>query len=109
MFDDAKGVEIVIETATMSAHQFIEFVFAGMAEWRMANVMNERESFHKRRVQSESIRNSTGDLRNFDGVGQAIAKMIGETHGKNLGFGFQAAKGPRVNNTIAVANIVITV
>ena len=71
--------------------------------------MNKRECLHKCGVQSQCIRNGTGDLRNFDGVRQAITKMIGETHGKNLGFGFQAAKGPRVNNTIAVANIVIAV
>src|ERR1700736_1885925 len=109
MFDDSEGVQIVIEAATMSAHQFIEFMFTGMAEWRMANVMNERQSLHKRRVQSQCIRNSTGDLRDFDRVRQAIAKMIGETHGKNLGLGFQAAKGARVNNTIAVANIIVAV
>src|ERR1700730_8345777 len=109
MFDDAEGVEIVIEAAAMSVHQFIEFMFAGMAEWRMANVVNKGESFHKRCVQSESIRDGTGDLGNLDGVRQAITKMIGETHGKNLGFGFQAAKGARVHNAIAVANVIAAV
>src|ERR1700681_1028692 len=109
MFDDAEGVQIVIEAATMDAHQFIKFMFAGMAEWRMANVMNERRRLHKRRVQSQCVRNGTGDLRNFDRVRQAIAKMIGEAHGKNLGLGFQAAEGARVNDTIAVANVIVAV
>src|ERR1700730_18440734 len=84
-------------------------MFAGMAEWRMANVMNKRESLHQCRVQSQCVRNGTGDLRNFDRVRQAIPKMIGETHGKNLGFCFQAAEGARVNNTIAVANVIVAV
>src|ERR1700730_13456406 len=109
MFDDTEGMQIVIEAATMSAHQFIEFIFASMAEWRMANVMDKRESLHQGRVQSQCIRNGTGDLRNFDRVRQAIPKMIGETHGKNLGFCFQAAEGARVNNTIAVANVIAAV
>jgi hypothetical protein len=109
MFDDSEGVEIVIEAATMSAHQFIKFVFASMAERRMANVMNERQCLDQSRIQPQCVRNGTGDLGHLDGVRQAIAKMIGEAHGKNLGLGFQAAKGARVNNTIAVANVIVTV
>jgi hypothetical protein len=109
MFDDAEGVEIVIEAATMSAHQFIEFMFAGMAEGRMANIMNERQSLHECRVQSQSIRNGTSDLRDFDRMRQAIAKMIGETHGKNLGLGFQTPKRASVNNAITVTNIIVSV
>src|SRR3984893_8550077 len=39
MFDDAQGVKGVIEAPAMSAHHFVEVVFASMAKWRMANVM----------------------------------------------------------------------
>ena len=109
MFHDAQGVQIVIEAATVSAHQFIEFVFAGMAKWRMANVMDKRESFRQGGVQSQSIRYGAGDLRDFDGMGQAIAKMIGEPHGKNLGFGFQAAESAGVHDAIAVADIIVAI
>src|ERR1700693_561982 len=84
-------------------------MFSGMAEWRMANVMNERQRLDKRGVQSQCVRNGASDLRYFDRVRQAIAKMIGETHGKDLGLGFQAAKGARVNDTIAVANVIAAV
>jgi hypothetical protein len=109
MFDDAKGVQIVIEAAAMSAHQFIEFVFAGMTEWRMANVMHKRESFYKRGVQSQSIRYRARDLRHFDGMRQAIAEVIREAHGKNLGLGFQAAKSTRVHDAIAVADVIVAI
>src|ERR1700733_6606609 len=109
MFDDAEGVEVVIEAATMRAHQIIELVFAGVPEWRMTNVMNERQSLHKCGVQSQRIRNGASDLRDLDSVRQAIAKMIGETHGKNLGLGFQAAKSTRVNDAITVANVIAAV
>ena len=105
MFDDAQRVKIVIEAAAVGAHQFVEFVFAGMAKWRMANVVNECERFGECGVQAQSGCDGAGDLRNFDGVRQAIAKMIGKAHGENLGLGFQAAKGARVHDAIAVTNV----
>ena len=53
LFDDAQRMQIVIETAALFAHQFVKFAFAGVAEWRMTDVMDKSERFGKLRVQSQ--------------------------------------------------------
>ncbi len=45
LFDDAQRVQIVVETAAVRAHQFVQLAFAGMAEGRMADVVDESERF----------------------------------------------------------------
>src|SRR5438046_2033834 len=54
LFDDTQRMQIVIETAALFAHQFVKFAFAGVAEWRMTDVMDKSERFGKLRVQTQS-------------------------------------------------------
>ena len=42
-------------------------------------------------------------------MGQAIAEVIGEAAGKNLGLGFQAAKSARMDDAVAVALKVVAI
>jgi hypothetical protein len=42
-------------------------------------------------------------------MGEAVAKVIGIPDGEDLRLGFQAAKGTRVNDAIAVASVLATV
>ena len=49
------------------------------------------------------------DLRDFDGVGEAVAEMIGIAAGEDLGLGFQAAEGAGVDDAVAVALEVVAV
>ena len=109
MFNDAKGVEIVIESAAVFLHELVELALAGVTERRMADVMDEREGFREIDIQRERVRNGAGDLRNFEGVCESIAKVIGEARGENLGFGFEAAKRPRVHDAVAIARVFIAV
>src|SRR5580704_4693194 len=51
------------------------------------------------------MRDSARNLRNFDGMRQAIAKMVGITRGKYLRFGFQTPEGSRMNDAVAIARI----
>jgi hypothetical protein len=51
----------------------------------------------------------TRDLRDFDGVGQAIAKVVGVAAGENLGLRFQTAEGAGVNDSVAVALKIVAV
>jgi len=74
LLDDAQRVQIVIETAAVRAHQFIELVFAGMAERRMADVVHECERFGKLGVQPQRRGDGAGNLRDFQRVRQAIPK-----------------------------------
>ena len=76
-----------------------------MAKWRVADVVNECESLGQRGIQAQRGGNGAGDLRDFNGVREAIAKMIGKTHGENLRFGFQAPESASVDDAVAVANV----
>ncbi len=49
------------------------------------------------------------DLRDFDGVGQPVAEMVGVAAGENLGLGFQPAKGARVDDAVAVALKIVAI
>ncbi len=105
LFDDTKRVQIVIETAALRAHQFVELAFAGMAEWRMADVVNESERFGKLSVQFQSGGDGPGNLRNFQRVRQAIAEMVRVARGENLRLGFEAAKSAGMNDAVAVTRV----
>ena len=50
MLDDAKRVQIVVETPAMDAHQFVQLALARMPERRMANVVNQGQRFSKFRI-----------------------------------------------------------
>src|ERR1700747_632645 len=43
--DNAKRVQIVVETETVRVHGFVERALTGMAEWRVADVLHQRERF----------------------------------------------------------------
>jgi hypothetical protein len=105
LFDDAKRLEIVIEARAVRAHQFVELVFASVAEGRMPDVMDEGESFGKFRVKAERRGNRASDLRNFQSMREPIAKMIGITDGEDLRLGFKAAEGTRVNDAVTVPRV----
>src|SRR5258708_18313479 len=76
LFDDAQRVQIVIERGAAPTHQFVELAFTGVAEGRMADVVNKRERFGKLGVQSECGSNRAGNLRDLESVRQAIAEMV---------------------------------
>ena len=64
-FHDVQRVKIVIESRAVIAHQLIQPVFAGMSEWRMADVVNQRQRFGQIGIQIQRARNCARDLRNF--------------------------------------------
>src|SRR5512140_393735 len=80
-----------------------------MPERRMANVMNQGETFDQIDVQSELRRDRARYLRHLERVGQASAKVVGIAAGENLGLGFKPSKGPRVDDAVAVPLKVIAV
>ena len=45
IFDDAQGVQVVVEEEAMIAHGGVERFFAGVAEGRMAEVVHQRQRF----------------------------------------------------------------
>jgi hypothetical protein len=105
LFDDAQCLEIVIEARAVSAHEFVEFLFAGVAEGWMSDVMDESERLGKFRIEAEGSGNRAGNLRNFQCVREPITKMVGITDGEDLRFGLEATKGARMNDAIAVPRV----
>src|SRR5580704_18805955 len=102
LLDDPKRMQVVIEVATVRAHQLIQFPFTGVTEGRMSNVVDQRQCFHQLRIQCQGMRNGSSNLRDFQCVGEAIAEMIGKTRAEYLRLRFDPSKRARVNNAIAV-------
>src|SRR5579883_2767926 len=75
IFNDSQGVEIVIERESVLAHGSVEGFLSGVAEWRMANVVNEGECFGEIDVETQRSRDRAGDLGDFQRMRQAVAKM----------------------------------
>src|SRR6202789_4658729 len=109
MFDDLKRVEIVIEAPREFAEAQVELLFSGVAEGRMADVVDERERFGEIGVEAESGGDGAGDLRDFEGVSEAVAKMVREASSENLRFGFEPAEGSRMDHAVAVARVIIAI
>src|ERR1700719_5394522 len=82
LLHDAQSVQIVVEASAERAHQLVELTLPGMAERRMSDVVNERQRFGEVGVQVQGARHSSRDLRDFESVGQAVAKMVGKTSGE---------------------------
>src|SRR5258708_20254849 len=98
-------MQIVIETAALRAHQIVELAFAGMAERRMANIVDESERFRKFGVHPKRGGDGAGNLCDFQRMRQAIAKMVGIARGENLRLGFKPAKSAGINDTVAATPI----
>ena len=103
MLDNSESVQVMVEDVACSPHFAVEGALSSMPKRRMADVMNQRQGFSEIAVESERRGYGTRDLRNFDGVGQAIAKMIRPAMGKNLSLVLQAAKGAGVDDAITIA------
>jgi len=105
LLHNVERVEVVVKACAVGAEEIVKHVFAGVAERRMADVMDEREGFGEIGVESKGSGDGAGDLRNLKSVGETVAEMVGVASGEDLSFRFQAAKGTRVDDPIAVAGI----
>src|SRR5208282_556778 len=109
VFDNAERVKIMIERESVLAHGGVERFFSGMAEWGMAEIVDQGERLHQIGVQSKLCGDGARNLRDLDGMRQPVAEVVGVTAGENLRLRFQPAKGAGVDDTIAVALKVVAV
>src|SRR5450755_1312998 len=93
----------------MFTHGAIQRLLTGMTERWMANVMNQRQSFHEINIQVELCGNSAGDLNHFNCMGEPVAEMVGITAGEDLGLCFQPPKCPGVNYAIAITLKIVAI
>ena len=103
VLDDAEGVEVVVEAATVAAEAFVECALAGVAEGRMADVVDEGEGLGEVFVKAERRCGGACDLRDLDGVGEAAAEVVGGAAGEDLRLAGETAEGARLHDAFAVA------
>src|SRR6202040_2229178 len=84
LLNDAKCMQIVVEPAAMLAHSLVELLFTGMTEGRMPDIADQGQRLREIRIEPQRTGNCASDLRNFQRVREAIAKMMGEAGGENL-------------------------
>ena len=85
----------------------VEGLFAGVAEGRMADVVDQGEGLGQLGIEAEGAGQGAGDLRDFKGVGEAAAEVVsgrvaGQA-GKDLGLAGEAAEGAGVQDAGGVA------
>jgi hypothetical protein len=80
-----------------------------MAERGVPEIVSKRQRFGKIDVEIECSGDGARDLRHFDGVRQAVAKMVGIAAGEDLSFIDEAAKSASVDDTVAVALKMISI
>src|SRR5579863_9449200 len=77
LLDDPKRLQIVIEAVAVRPQQLIEFSLSGMAEGRVADVVDESQGFGEIGVHLQSPCDGSRNLRDFQRVREPIPEMIG--------------------------------
>src|SRR5271169_404923 len=65
IFDDAESVQVMVEEEAMLAHGGVECFFASVPEGRVADVVDQGESFGEIDVDTERSGDGAGDLGDF--------------------------------------------
>ena len=99
--DHPQRLRVVVEAA-MGLEAFIERPLAGMAERGMPDVMGQRQRFGEVLVEPKLAGQRTGDLRDFQGMGQPGAVMIALMEHENLRFVLQAPERGGMNDPVAI-------
>ncbi len=100
--DDAQRLGVVVEAAIGQQH-LVQRVLAGVAERRVAEIVDERHAFGEILVELQGARQRTGDLRHLDRMREPRAVMIAVLRDEDLRLVLQPAEGRRVDDAVAVA------
>jgi hypothetical protein len=92
----------MIEAIAEAAHLAIQFVFTGVSKGRMTDIVTESESFGELFIEIQRGSHGAGNLRDFDGVSEAVMKMVGDAGREDLGFILQPPKSPRMDEAVAI-------
>jgi hypothetical protein len=85
-------MKVVFEALSKAREDTIESHLAGMRKGRMADVMRQSQSLGEIFVNSKYTGGSAGELGYFEGMCEAIAKVVGDPSREDLRFGFEAAE-----------------
>jgi hypothetical protein len=101
LIHDAQALQVMLETS-MVAHAIVQCLLTGVPEWRVPEVVGQRDRLGQIFIQPKRARYPAGDLSDFQTVRQTGAKMVAFVVYKNLGLVFKPAKSRRVNNPVAI-------
>ena len=93
----------------MLAHGAVEGFFPGMAKGRMTDVVHQSERLDQVYIQVKCSCDGTRDLSNLDGMRKTISKVIRVAAGEDLGLGFEASKGARMNDAIPITLKIVAI
>jgi hypothetical protein len=68
LLDDSQRVQIMVEEKPVLPHASIERSLAGVPEWRVADVVDQRQHFREFLIQAELLGNGPRDLSDFQRV-----------------------------------------
>ena len=80
----------------------IQSLFSGVTKRCMSQIMAQRNGLHQILIQSESLGNGTGNLRNLQCMSETVSVMISLRRQKNLSLILQSAKRLTVKNPVSV-------
>ena len=92
----------MVEAAETGKH-LIERSFAGVAERRMAEIVRQRQRLGEVLVEPERARQRTGDLGDFEGMGQSGPVVVALMIDEHLRLVRQPAEGAGMDDAVAVA------
>src|SRR5205823_12219107 len=92
MLHDAQRMQIVIKRFAVSAHGGVERVLTRVSKRRMADIMDQRERLYQVDIEIEFGGDGAGDLRDFNGVREPVAKVVRVAAGEDLRLILQATK-----------------
>jgi len=102
VFDDAQGVQVVVEAEAMTAKTCVQRTLTGVAEGRVADVVNQGEGLGEVFIEAESVGGGAGDLRNLHGMGEAAAEVIRSATGEDLCLTRESTEGTRLDDPLPV-------
>ena len=109
ILDDAQRVQVVVEALAESPHFAVERLFARVREWRMPDIVRQRQRFREVFVELQDVGHGARHLRHFNGVRQPVAEVVGKARRENLRLGFQTPESARMNYAVAIALKTISV
>src|SRR5580693_1233332 len=97
IFHNAQRMQVVIERKPVLAHGRVERLFSRVSKGRMSEVVRQGQRLYQIGVQSKLRGDGARNLRDFDGMGQPVAKVVRIAARENLSLRFQPPKCARVD------------
>jgi hypothetical protein len=74
--NNAQRVKVVVKSQTMRLQGLIQGLLARVTEWRVANVMDQRESFGQLCIQAQNSGKSSSNLCDFKRVREPAPEVV---------------------------------